>query len=326
MNETTALPAGRAAAAKLAVLGLAGAAALAMALASPQPAMASSNTQTDATTTSVSARYSLSDFSNPQVTYAEISEDGRTWSRASTTVLTNSAVTVTGLKPGTEYDVRIHLTAGSVELTDTLWDLRTVPSKVSSIKVGNTYSYSGSMWLTFSNPGGFDGYEISIDAYSGKKADKTIRKDYGFTYSSSGATIDTDSTKMSLKTAYKAKMRTYVLMGDGKTKKWSEWSSTNILVPQPAMSSKIKKAGSGVKVSWSKVSGAKSYTVYASANKDKGYKKVGTVKGNSKVITKVAGKKMRNGKGYYVYAVANVPYNGKTYKSPARYTLGFYKH
>ena len=306
---------------KVAAFGIAALAAGMMVLAAPaEEALAVGAEQTDATTTSVSATLDMGSYymsQNPVMNYAEAAVSGSSfYERVETSVLTPTYVVVNGLDPATEYTIRLHFTyGGRYDSTFSITDLCTVAGKATGLQVGNLYPSIGQMGVRFNNPGTIYGYEVELDAFAGKKYDKTIRKSYGYGHSYSKV-IDSDAVKMNVKTAYKARVRTYVEMDNGH-KAWSEWSDKTVLVPQPNINTRYYNVSGGVKVSWAKCSGAKSYTLYGST-KDSGFKKIGTVKGTSMKVTKIKGSKLKKGKKYYLYVQANVPSGSKTYTSKAR--------
>ena len=104
---------------------------------------------------------------------------------------------------------------------------------------------------------------------------------------------------------------------------WQDWEgipSVNVYFSvrtlQAPKKLKITAGKKKVTIHFEKVSGASSYEVYRSTNKNKGYKRIGTIKKNNYVD-----KKVKRGKRYYykVRAVRNV--NGKVtskYCNPKR--------
>lgn len=70
--------------------------------------------------------------------------------------------------------------------------------------------------------------------------------------------------------------------------------SVKILLPAPANVKAIKLEESEIKLTWSKVEGATGYRIYRSLQKEKGYKKIASVKKNTFTDTSV-----KTGKAYY---------------------------
>lgn len=87
--------------------------------------------------------------------------------------------------------------------------------------------------------------------------------------------------------AYKVRMRAYTIDPEIGAKEYSDWTTDKTIVPMPKIS--VKRAGNGkIKVTWNKVAGAKSYTVYKATAKSGKYgkfKKAKTVTGKSCTIS-----------------------------------------
>lgn len=191
----------------------------------------------------------------------------------------------------------------------------TVAAKTDGLKIRS--QFTSALYFSFNNPGVFFGYDIKLTGNDGKT--KTLNQDSGAIWPASSSVIDVSkSLSTSTKQVYKAQVRTYIKVGKEKTnKKYSEWSDTVLLVPQPRITG--SRYATYAKAKWNKVAGAKSYTVYGSTKSDKGFKKVTTTSKLKCTIKKVAGKKMKKSKTYYFYVVANAKLGGKTYTSPVFY-------
>jgi hypothetical protein len=98
---------------------------------------------------------------------------------------------------------------------------------------------------------------------------------------------------------------------------YSGWSPVVYTIAQPKVSANkkfIKK--NSITVSFKKIKGAKSYTIYMRQKGAKSWKKIKTIKGNKYKITKFKGKKMNLTKKDYEYLViANAKVGGKTIHS-----------
>jgi hypothetical protein len=98
---------------------------------------------------------------------------------------------------------------------------------------------------------------------------------------------------------------------------YSGWSPVVYTIAQPKVSANkklIKK--NSITVSFKKIKGAKSYTIYMRQKGAKSWKKIKTIKGNKYKITKFKGKKMNLTKKNYEYLViANAKVGGKTIHS-----------
>lgn len=144
------------------------------------------------------------------------------------------------------------------------------------------------------------GYQIYITNFSGKKVKNFKTTD-----------TETDFKLASVKNqGFLYKVRAYIDV-DGTTI-YGAWSNQKVVVAQPKVT--LKKSGTKtINVSWQKIKGATSYTVYRSTSASTGFKKIKTVKGS-----KLTNKGLNPNKTYYYYVVANgVKVNKKTYKSTA---------
>ncbi len=109
-------------------------------------------------------------------------------------------------------------------------------------------------------------------------------------------------SKMSLKTLNKK--------GQGNTAAYSStYEVINKSIKAPKLSSvKSKKAKQAV-IKWKKVSGATGYEVYVSKKKNSGYKKIGTLKKNTKIT--LTYKKLKSGTKYFFKVRAYVKVGSK---------------
>ena len=114
---------------------------------------------------------------------------------------------------------------------------------------------------------------------------------------------------------YSAKVRAYSIVGTKKNAKYGPWSAKTYF--SNGVASSTKAGSKKIRVSWDKVKGSTSYTVYISKTREGGYKKAKTVKkgSNSVVIKKIGKKKLTSNTYYYTYVVASKKVGKKTYKS-----------
>lgn len=111
---------------------------------------------------------------------------------------------------------------------------------------------------------------------------------------------------------YKYKVRAYKkVKGEIVFGGFSDVKSTKPALKKNNVKVKAKKGS--VTVQWSKVKGASRYKVYRSLKKDSGYKKVKTLKSNTRTYTD---KKIKKGKTYYYKVRAYRYVNGKRVYSP----------
>lgn len=288
--------------------------------------------QTDATTDTITCEFSdlrenctitMGDVVAYETAQDYADKKGVTVPKGYIQELTPEGAVFTNFPSGTSiYCIKIHYhyvyNNGGISGDDviTLYNPVSVADKTSGLKIRSQLNNSKLLYFSFKNPGSYFGYEVKLVGKDGKK--KTLKYDSGYMVPNSSTTVQTGSLKTALNQVYTAQVRTYIKLGvDKSTKKYSEWSDTTLLVPQPSMSG--KKYPTYAKATWNKIKGAKNYSVYASTKANKGYKKVTTTAKTSCTIKKVAGKAMKAGKNYYYYVVAHAKYNGKTYTSPVIY-------
>lgn len=143
-----------------------------------------------------------------------------------------------------------------------------------------------------------NGYEVRIYNLSGKRI-----KSFKTAYRSKDFKLSSVKNK-----GFTFQVRAYKDI-DGKSI-YGPWSGKKVVIPQPRVILK-KKGNSQMQLSWKKVSGASSYTIYRSTSSYRGFKKVKTVK-----TTKYLDKGLERAKTYYYYVVANkVKVKGKPYNS-----------
>lgn len=132
-------------------------------------------------------------------------------------------------------------------------------------------------------------------------------------------------TNAPMTSVYSAQVRTYVKI-NGK-KYYSGWSNRTYAVAQPEVKVKNttakKTKARTLTLSWNSIAGASGYDIYVSASgtKTKKFKKVASVKANTKkyVVKKLSGKKLVKNKNYYVYIVAKKKVGSKTMTSSHTY-------
>ncbi len=186
----------------------------------------------------------------------------------------------------------------------------TLPTKITKVKMvtsgeeGNPNA--GSVYFSWNANAVAAGYEYIIYGNNNKKMfSKTVNP-------SSTKLVKIANKKLKNNQFMKIKVRGYIYV-NGK-KKPGAWSDDYYFAKFPK--GKLDKdASKGIKVSWSKITGAKDYTVYISTNRDRGYKKAVTTKKNNCLIKKCNGSKIVSGRTYYIKVVANKKVKGKTYKS-----------
>lgn len=178
-----------------------------------------------------------------------------------------------------------------------------VPLKIGDIELEEFFTYTGLAKLSWEKSGAAAGYQWEI-------LDGDKKTDGG-----SGKENSVTTTKMQMNKFYRVRARGYINIGDGK--KYGEWSEWQYVSSQPKTITYRQSAGS-LALTWSKVSGATSYTVYVSSKKPEDIsdmKKVKTVKGNTYTVKKLDGRSIERNRRYYIVIVANKETDGGTYHS-----------
>lgn len=217
---------------------------------------------------------------------------------------TNRNYTVQGLMDDTEYSVYVYPVRKSesgFEAVGSDGYISYIPttakaSKLSQIKLSRWDGGSTSATVSLQNDTkNQSGIEIEISSLSGKK----IRSIKASRYSSS---ISFSLSKIKNK-GFKYRLRSYVTAAN---KDWyGPYTSQKIAVAQPKVTA-TKKSNTSLKLTWKKISGAKSYSVYVAKEKNDKFKKVATVKSTSYIL-----KKTKPYKNYYIYVKANGVKSGK---------------
>ena len=261
--------------------------------------------QTNATTSSITISWTKSDGATSYEVCKEI--DNNEYVVGTTT---GASYTVTGFNNKIDNSAYIYVrpvrTVGSYNAKNTSgmyslgclskYDIKLVPSKVYNVHFTYYWSNLKEVCMEFDRTEYSDGYVYELYNYKNKKISSGT--------ASSSATYLKNITDTQF---YKVRVRSYVTFN--KKTLYGAWSDYVIFSQQPKVN--IKASGSALKLSWKKVKGAKSYTVYMSTKQKSGYKKIKTFKKTSLKVTKFKKKKLSKKKTYYVYVVANTK-GGKT--------------
>lgn len=199
--------------------------------------------------------------------------------------------------------------------------LRTKPSKVKKSEV--IWRASDYVDLMVIDPNNFkqggkeyryaDGFEIKIKDVKGKTK-KTFKELYNFGYADEYFKAPSSCRNKGMQYS----VRGYIKLDNGK-KIYGD-SVTKVVIPQ-AKITKVRSSGKNYKVTWKKVSGASSYTIYRTSNKGKSYKKVKTVsKNTTSYSVKKSYMKYSKSRKYGIVVVANkVKVGKKRYNSTKSY-------
>lgn len=164
-----------------------------------------------------------------------------------------------------------------------------------------------------------DGFQAVLYNKKGKKV-QTVE-------SASAYTSHCKFTKANRKNIYYVQVRSYITLANG-YKKYGAFSDKFYAVPQPVMTSSNSDVHkNSVSLKWKKVTGASSYTIYASTSASKTGSKVATVKKNSYNFKKLKGKTINTTKKtYYITVVTNTKVGKKTKKSEKLFYTRVYSY
>lgn len=217
-----------------------------------------------------------------------------------TSYVTGTSANLTGLKKNSDTYVRVTSCRKSANYVtrnspnNKSLRMAVIPSKP-GIKSVYIYNKNEANISAEDNSGYYrEGYTYEIYKVSGNKKIKSIKTTSGYPEYKNNA--------FKKKDLFKVRVKNYATGADG-TKYYSGWSSWYYFSTHDMIKS-AKKSGSGIAVKWNKINGASGYKVYASTNRDKGYKVVATIKKGKTTSTtfkKYNKKALKKGKTYYVY-------------------------
>lgn len=185
-------------------------------------------------------------------------------------------------------------------------------ASVLNFTVASASGTSGVASFTATDPQGkAAGYEVEVFKVKGGKKVKTI----------SSATGVSTSVSLPKNTPLKYRIRYYTISNGQKL--YGGYSGFKyFLLHKITGKRQYSLMGSAckIKMKWSKVKGAKGYTVYISERSDRGFKKVKSLGKNKKSITikKIGKKKLSKYTRYYVKVVAKVKSGKKVLKNDAQ--------
>lgn len=248
---------------------------------------------------------------------------------------------ISGLQPATSYRAELYWTGSYVSSGGYSYDRKDVYVEGTSIYTApgmitglGDYDYMKNqkgfeiLWSVPAGGNAGRGIEYQIVSTGGK----ILASGTETVYMQPGAQkIFSLSSFSGYKQVARIHLRGYSTLLDGSTKVYGEWSAWKNLVPQPIVNTNTKKYGINtknwtMKLAFSRVAGAKSYTIKISTKAKSGYKKVATVKQKSKktikyTVNKYKGAKFKSQKHYYVQIITNA---GSYGKSRGAYYTDFY--
>jgi len=269
-------------------------------------------TQTGATSNSVTLSWDASaGATGYMIRFGTTAGKSKDIQRISTT-----SCKLTGLEPDSQYYVAIYpLVAvtknffASQNCVDNA-KVVTAAGALKSVKMTDWDVKTNIMMFSWDNTVKFEsGYELELS-----KADGTVIKTYNI--SGTRTSMRAISNKKVKNTPFQYRMRSYTMLAG--VKNYGDWSEYGYAVPQANVTAK-KVSDTSVQLSWKKVTGAQSYTIYRATKEGGKYKKVATVK---KLKYKV--KNLKTYKDYYFYVKANkVNIGGKERASTALETPNY---
>ncbi len=233
---------------------------------------------------------------------------------------TGTSVTLKNLSKDARYTIKVCAGKKYTDGTGRAWGLGTTkygvpvkPTKVEGVKVKGYYQNLSKINITNKAKASADGYQYQIyTAYKGQNKEtkvKSITVNQNNPGSSNQVSASMKLSALKNHNFYKVRVRAYSLNSKDE-KIYGVWSSWKYVSPQPDVTKK-QKVNKGIKVNWDKIKGADRYVVYVSTKKDSGYKKFQTTGKNSTTITKYGKNKLKSGKTYYFYVVAQKKVDNK---------------
>lgn len=221
-----------------------------------------------------------------------------------------STITLNGLKAGEDCEVVVYPINRSLAGYDAVGKkygttAYAAPGKVENIKFYQS-SNNGKFYTKKVNCYNFGWNALECEGYQIQWCDKNnkvirttqIRDDNNYISQSLNGKLRNKPFKM--------RVRAYVLSDDS-IPFYGSWSNYKTIVPYATITSNKKMGKNQVKITWKKISGAKTYTVYRGTGLNGKYKKVGSVTSNSMVLKNVSKSRYS-----YIYVTANkVKINGK---------------
>ena len=233
---------------------------------------------------------------------------------------TGTSVTLKNLSKDARYTIKVCAGKKYTDGTGRAWGLGTTkyggpvkPAKVEGVKVNGYYQNLSKISITNKAKACADGYQYQLyTAYKGQNKEtkvKSITVNQNNPGSSNQVSASMKLSALKNHNFYKVRVRAYSLNSKDE-KIYGVWSSWKYVSPQPDVTKK-QKVNKGIKVNWDKIKGADRYVVYVSTKKDSGYKKFQTTGKNSTTITKYGKNKLKSGKTYYFYVVAQKKVDNK---------------
>ena len=196
-------------------------------------------------------------------------------------------------------------TAEGVALTSKR-DLMAVPGKVKNVSFQKNCLRNHKASFSWEGSSVVSGYECEVSSYDGLRL---------FTKGTGKTAVTLKNRLLKMNRYYRIRVRGYVSIENGV--RYGGWSKKIFFSGGPAKV-RLKQSTGILKVSWSKVDGASSYSVYVATSAPRKLsvmKRAKTVAGTSCTITKFRGNAISADGTYYVTVVSNKKVGKKIYKS-----------
>lgn len=277
---------------------------------------------TGSTTTSISLNWAAVDGANAYIVkYATRNNSVGELS----IVTTETKAVIKNLRKDTEYNVGVYparqTSTGSYMACEGGGGISEIgfgvtPTKVTGLNVERYDAEDGDLAVECKVIACANGYQAEVWTAYQKKDKKLASAECEYSSKVSGITTTYLKNKTLKKHSFfKVRMRGYSLNSDG-SKNYGVWSDWKYVCQQPDII-QIKPSKSGMKQTWDTIKGADRYTIYASLKRKSGYKKVATTKKTTYTVKKFNKMKLKKGKTYYFYVVAERKEGKKYYSGEA---------
>lgn len=212
--------------------------------------------------------------------------------------ITTTSCRLTGLKADSAYYVAVYPVkkvtdkfSASMNFVDNA-KVITMGGPVTGLKLYDWDVKSNLVMLQWSNATKYEsGYQIEIYKADGKTCVKT------YTVPGKRSCMKVFKLKALKNTPFQYRVRAYTNLAGKKS--YGDWSAFAYAIPQADVTA-TKVSNTSVKLTWDKVAGAKSYTIYRATSEGGKYKKVATTKKRSYTV-----KSLDTYKDYYFFVKAN---------------------
>ncbi len=281
----------------------------------PENAKVQNFRQTRATETSITVSWKKCAAANAyQLIYGK--KGGDINSRKTVLLEKVSSFTAKKLAKNTEYDFWLRPIKKSVSnflalssYSTNIQSCPVLPSKIKGVAASFWSPTSEHLDLEWKQSNSADGYQYQIYAVDGKKPLLSGKKE------GNGNSTYLLTSKLKSLRFLKLRVRGCVDITEGI--KYGAWSDWVFFSRQPDVETRNTK--NGIKLTWDKVNGAGSYSVYISSKRNAGYKKVKTTSKTAAIVKKCGKSNLIPGKQYYFMVVANKKVGKRTFQSTRNY-------